>query len=76
MIIGGIVSLSILVVIFIMVIKNYREEVVAYNNGICPKCGKKLKKTDTNTIHNRRYDCDCGYYTWVSHSSIDKNNNK
>lgn len=44
-----------------------------FNNGICPKCGKKLKWFDSDSQGGRGYCChDCRYFTWVSYDLVDK----
>lgn len=51
-------------------IKVERKE---FNNGICPKCGKRLKHFDTDSQGGRGYCCyDCHYFTWVSYDCVDK----
>ena len=48
-------------------------EKIEFNNGICPKCGKKLKWFDTDSQGGRGYCCnDCRYFTWVSYNCVDK----
>lgn len=45
-----------------------------FNNGICPRCGKRLKHFDTDSQGGRGYCCNsCKYFTWVSYNSVDKN---
>ena len=44
-----------------------------FNNGICPHCNKKLRNFDMDSQGGRGYKCDCGYQTWVSYKSVDKN---
>lgn len=45
-----------------------------YNNGICRHCGKPLRYFDTDSQGGRGYCCDdCGYHTWVSYKTVDKN---
>lgn len=44
-----------------------------FNNGICPKCGKKLNWFDSDSQGGRGYCChDCRYFTWVSYDCVDK----
>ena len=44
-----------------------------FNNGFCPKCGKKLNWFDTDSQGGRGYCCrDCMYYIWVSYNCVDK----
>lgn len=54
----------------------YNDEKKRYNNGICPRCGEKLKYFGTDPEDGSRgYECSnkkCDYSTWVSWSSIDK----
>lgn len=44
-----------------------------FNNGVCKRCGGKLKYFDTDSHGGRGYMCyDCYYTTWVSYKKIDK----
>lgn len=44
-----------------------------FNNGICRKCGSKLRHFDNDSSGARGYTCDkCYNKVWVSYS-IDKN---
>lgn len=44
-----------------------------FNNGICRKCGNKLRHFDNDSSGARGYTCDkCHNKVWVSYS-IDKN---
>ena len=52
----------------------FKAESNLFNNGVCLKCGKKLRYFDTDSHGGRGYTCDqCGYTTWVSYKRIDKN---
>ena len=42
-----------------------------YNNGVCKKCGKKLKYFDSCTFGDRGYMCKNGHTVWVSYPGID-----
>lgn len=47
-----------------------------YNNGICLKCGEKLRLFDYDSQGCRGYSCSnpkCSYKTWVSYRTVDKN---
>jgi predicted RNA-binding Zn-ribbon protein involved in translation (DUF1610 family) len=51
----------------------YYLESKAYNEGVCPDCGGKLRFFDTDSQNGRGYMCEkCYYTTWVSYSNIDK----
>lgn len=58
----GIICICLILVlgVVISIITMYKEE-KAYNNGICPKCGKKLKSEFTDSQGNVEYKCECGY---------------
>lgn len=44
-----------------------------FNSGDCRKCGTKMYNFDTDSQGARGYTCPkCGYYTWVSHSSVER----
>lgn len=44
----------------------------AYNNGICTKCGGKLRLFDCDSQGGRGYHCDgCDNIVWVSYN-VDK----
>lgn len=75
--------ISTLIVVFMGagVVWAYFSEKKAYNHGICPKCGAKLKCVSTTTGGDRLYVCShrsdpekdlrCDHETWVSYN-IDK----
>jgi predicted RNA-binding Zn-ribbon protein involved in translation (DUF1610 family) len=68
---GGIISLFIILALCAYFAIDYRKEKTAYNSGICPKCGSKMNSTELSASGNRKYTCpDCDYYTWVSYKSI------
>lgn len=77
---GGIVSLFVIICIIAYLVSDYKKEKAAYNSGICPKCGSKLYWSDLNEFKSRlnesksrKYKCqDCDYSTWVSYKKIDK----
>lgn len=43
----------------------YNEE-KAYNKGVCPKCGKKMKSEFTDSQGGVEFKCDCGYRCNIS----------
>ena len=48
------------------------SEKKAYNNGVCTKCGEKLRHFDCDSQGGRGYCCDkCGRVVWVSYN-VDK----
>ena len=75
--------ISTLIVVFMAsgMVWAYFSEKKAYNHGVCPNCGAKLKCTSTTTGGDRLYVCShrndlekdlrCDYDTWVSYN-IDK----
>lgn len=53
----------------------YRSEKKSFNNGICPKCGRKLKHIDTDSQGGRLWKCNgigCNYGTWISYKKVDR----
>lgn len=51
------------------------EEKKRYNNGVCPRCGKKLKLSKITSDGERKYVCEdktCGYITFVAWGGVDK----
>lgn len=51
----------------IMCYAMYREK-KAWNNGICPICGNKLRQFDVDSHGDDGWICDnCDYTTWVSY---------
>jgi len=49
------------------------DEKKAYNNGYCPRCGKKLRLYCAGLQGGRGYFCDdCKYSAWVSHKCVDE----
>lgn len=63
--------LVILAVVFGMVITRNNEK-KEYNNGICTKCGNKLRLFDKDSQGGRGYQCEkCGRIIWVSYN-VDK----
>lgn len=70
---GGLVSLFVIICIIAYIVSDYKKEKAAYNSGICPRCGSKLYRSDLNELESRKYKCqDCDYSTWVSYKKIDK----
>lgn len=66
-----------LIIVFVLsgIICTIYAEIRDFNNGYCPRCGKKLKHFDNDSQGGRGYCCDdCGYTTWVSYYFVDKNN--
>ena len=50
-----------------------RLETKGFNNGICKRCGNKLRYFDTDSQGGRGYTCDkCDYTTWVSYERVDR----
>ena len=67
---GGAISLLIILALCVYFAIDYRKEKTAYNSGICPKCGSKMN-ISVREGDNRKYTCpDCEYYTWISYKSI------
>jgi len=72
--------ISTLIVVFMAagMIWAYFSEKKAYNHGICPNCGAKLKCVATDSSGGRLYVCSnryelekdiiCDYDTWVSYN--------
>lgn len=65
----------IIIIAFIYgILYGIKVERKGFNNGVCPKCGKQLKRFDTDSQGGRGYCCnDCRYFTWVSYNCVDKN---
>ena len=69
-IISSAVVLAMLIT-WVLIVRYHEKK--GFNNGICPKCGKKLKHFDSDVDGNRGYRClDCDYTTWCSYN-VDKN---
>lgn len=69
------VAIITIVLIFSIVgyIMGPRREAKEFNNGICMRCGEKLRYFDTDSQGGRGYTCDnCMYTTWVSYNYVDK----
>lgn len=67
-----IVGLILIAIILICSLIARHHEKNSYNNGICPLCGNKLRRFDTDSQGGRGYTCDnCGYSTWISYN-VDK----
>ena len=68
------IATSIILMIAITCISLARHfEKKAFNNGICPRCGKKLRYFGSDSQGGRGYCCnDCRYTTWCSYN-VDKN---
>ena len=68
-----ILVLSILLAYAALLIIAIHSERKWFNNGICPKCGARLKYFDTDSQGGRGYTCEkCNYCTWVSWNTVDK----
>ena len=51
----------------------YRNEKRSFNDGFCPKCGRKLEHFDSDSQGGNCYCCSkCSYYTCVSYHSIER----
>lgn len=64
-----------LIFIFLLMCFAIYLEKKGFNNGICPKCGKKLEHFDNDSQGGRLYKCSgayCHYYTAVSWPGVDK----
>jgi len=52
------------------------SEVRAWNKGICPGCGKKLKRVPDYMEDGEKWKCECGYtclvHHWIVYSIIKK----
>jgi hypothetical protein len=69
----GISILFVLTIIVLALIIGYFLEKKAFNDGICPHCGKPLEYYDTDSQGGRGYICNhCDYGCWVSWKCIDK----
>lgn len=40
-----------------------RDEEKAYNNGICPKCGKRMRTLEDDWGNTTGFGCICGHRT-------------
>ena len=71
-IIGILIGLVLLVLIAFGMIIARNSEKKEYNDGICTKCGNKLRLFDEDSQGGRGYHCDkCGRFVWVSYN-VDK----
>lgn len=69
--IGTIILLAALITISCMFMAAHFEK-KDFNNGICKKCGEKLRFFDYDSQGGRGYCCDkCGHVVWVSYN-VDK----
>ena len=58
-----IMTLIIMLILFIIL---YVIDRNSYNNGICKKCGHKLKSFDVDSGGNVGYICEnCNYSIWI-----------
>ena len=64
---------SILCSFFIVRLHEYITTRRAYNKGVCPKCGRKLKLDIFSGEGDRRYKCErCAHSVWINcNSTID-----
>lgn len=64
-------------IFFCLPFSSIKAEKAAFNNSICPKCGKPMIRFSTlSSSGERGYICidnDCKYHTWVYYKSVDKN---
>lgn len=68
-----IVCIALIILVITGILIGMYLEYKEFNNGICPKCGKRLKHFDTDSQGGRGYCCcDCHYFTWVSYDCVDK----
>lgn len=70
-----IIIILIILLIFLLVIPFYAIhcEKKDFNNGICPRCGRRLYHFDTNSQVSRGYCCHkCPYFTWISWYWVDR----
>ena len=66
-----VVVVAIAILISLMVFSRENEK-RAYNNGICTKCGSKLRLFDYDSHGGRGYICDnCNHVVWCSYN-VDK----
>lgn len=59
----------------IMVCWAIKRERRDFNNGVCPKCGGKLRWVDQDSQGGRLWMCEntsCQYHTWVSYGCVDR----
>lgn len=61
------------IAILVAVVATARHlEAKDFNGGTCRRCGKRLRRFDTDSQGGRGYTCDgCGYTVWVSYK-VDK----
>ena len=64
----GIIVICMFVTLFITcILCAYFIEKKQFNNGICPKCGNRLRYFDTDSHGGKGFTCDnCHYTVWVS----------
>ena len=67
-----IIFVILLLVFSICTIIGIMLEKRGFNNGICPRCNKRLRNFDIDSQGGRGYICDCGYHTWISYNCVDK----
>lgn len=72
--IAMLILISILSLFALLILSEYLIEKRNYNNGICPRCGKKLMKAKVHNGYNERcYMCpNLDYTAWVYFKRIDK----
>lgn len=55
---------------FVVRLHEYITTRRAYNKGVCPKCGRKLRFDMCNGSGDRLYKCDlCFHFVWIKCSS-------
>lgn len=71
-IIGILIGLVLLVLLAFGIVIARNNEKKEYNDGICTKCGNKLRLFDEDSQGGRVYHCDkCGRFVWISYN-VDK----
>jgi DNA-directed RNA polymerase subunit RPC12/RpoP len=61
-------SIGVMIFMIFGCIKTAHQERRDWNNGYCPKCGKKLVHFDTDSQGGHGWQCpDCGNFVWVSY---------
>jgi len=66
---GEIMFILIVVIASIMVLFVRYREIKEYNNGICSKCGHKLREFDVDSQGGIGWACEnpkCSHFLWTS----------
>lgn len=61
------IGMLIVFIIFVMFLlhekSKERDEEKAYNNGFCPKCGKRMRTLEDDWGNTTGFGCTCGHRT-------------